>query len=103
MFDITIKINLTSTRSLSNRDEIDFATVLFDALEDVDFFTELDFASDYDQMQLNLNMHLEAEGIEDALARSLEAIQASLSRASQQANWVSAEIGEVEAKLLEVA
>jgi hypothetical protein len=103
MFDITIKINLISTRALNNKDEIDFATVLFDALEDVDFFTELDFSSDYNQMQLNLNMHLEGDGIEDALARSLEAVQGSLSRASQKANWVSAEIGEVEAKLLEVA
>ena len=103
MIEVKIDLKLTSERDLLNTDPVEIFDELAAVFFDDESVTEHDMTGDYSLMKIDMNMWVNTDSVEDAVAIGVQAVKAAIDAATKKVSWVSAEIDSVSAGQLEAA
>ena len=103
MIEVKIDVKLTSERQLLNTDPVDIFDELAEVFFDDETVTEQDMAGDYSLMKIDMDMWVNTNSVEEAIAIGVQAVKAAIDVAAKNVPWVSAEIDSVSAGQLEAA
>jgi len=103
MIEVKVLLNLTSERTLRNDDSIDVFDLIAEPFHDDESITEQGMFADYGRMIIEMQMHVQAQSVQEGIAIALKAVTKAVNSAKGQAPWVNAEVGSVTAGQLAAA
>ena len=103
MIDVKVSLKLTSERQLLNTDPVDIFDELAEVFFDDESVTEHGMSGDYSLMKIDMEMWVNTNSVEEAIAIGVQAVKAANDVATVKVPWVSAEIDSVSAGQLEAA